>query len=145
MGLFKSKEEKEAERRQKERENEQLVQKIADSPMTRQLQAFIIEQFGDLDTEEVGKLRQLAAGGGRAGYLMEVQNKGILFNLINRKGESLDKWAITFDALGYQDLPSAGVHALQKILLQTLNSIPHLMVLDTGFFMYDQNRAKKSW
>lgn len=145
MGFFKSREEREAERRQRELENEQLVQKIAVSPMTQQLQAFILDQFGNLNSEEVDKLRQLAAGGGRAGYIMEVQSKGVLFNLINRKGESLDKWAISFDALGYQDLPSAGVNALKKILLQTLSNIPHLMVLDTGFFMYDQNRAKQSW
>lgn len=145
MGFFKSKEEKEAERRQRELEAEQLVQRISASPMTQQLQQFLLEQFSDLNSEEVDKLRRLAAGGGRAGYLMEVQSKGILFNLVNRKGESLDKWAITFDALGYQDLPSAGVNALKKILLQTLGSIPHLMVLDTGFFMYEQRRAKQSW
>ena len=145
MGFFKSKEEREAERRQKELEAEQLVQRISVSPMTKQLQMFLLKQFGDVSGEEVNKLRQLAAGGGRAGYIMEVQNKGILFNLINRKGESLDKWAITFDALGYQDVPSVGVNALKKILLQTLGSIPHLMVLDTGFFMYEQNRSKQSW
>lgn len=145
MGFFKSREEKEAERRQRELENEQFAQKIAASPMTRQLQAFILEEFGDLNSEEIDKLRRLAADGGRAGYLMEVQSKGILFNLINRKGESLDKWAITFDALGYQDLPWAGIKTLEKILLQTLSSIPHLMVLDTGFFMYEKNRAKQSW
>ena len=145
MGFFKLKEEREAERRQRELEAMQLAQKVSSSPMTQQLQAFILDQFGDLNSEEVDKLRLLAAGGGRAGYLMEVQSKGILFNLINRKGESLDKWAITFDALGYQDLPSAGVNVLKKILLQTLSSIPHLMVLDTGFFMYEQNRTKQSW
>ena len=145
MFLFKSKEEREAERRQRELENEQLAQKISSSPMTRQLQIFLLEQFSDLNSGEINKLRQLAAGGGRAGYLMEVQSKGVLFNLINRQGESLDKWAITFDALGYQDLPSAGVIMLKKILLQTLASIPHLMVLDTGFFMYESNRTKQSW
>lgn len=145
MGFFKSKEEKEAERRQRELEAEQLAQKVSSSPMTQQLQAFILDQFGNLNSDEVDKLRRLAAGGGRAGYLMEVQSKGILFNLINRKGESLDKWAITFDELGYQDLPAAGVNVLKKILLQTLSSIPHLMVLDTGFFMYEQNRTKQSW
>lgn len=145
MGLFKSREEKEAERRQREQEAMELAQKVSSSPMTQQLQAFILDQFGDLNSEEVDKLRRLAAYGGRAGYLMEVQSKGIMFNLINRKGESLDKWAITFDALGYQDLPSTGVNVLKKILLQTLSSIPHLMVLDTGFFMYEQNRTKQSW
>ena len=65
MGFFKSREEREAERRQRELENEQLVQKIAVSPMTQQLQAFILDQFGNLNSEEVDKLRQLAAGGGR--------------------------------------------------------------------------------
>ncbi len=145
MGFFKSREEKEAEQRKRELEAEELVQRISSSPMTQQLQNFLLAQFGDMGSEEVDKLRRLAAGGGRAGYLMEVQSKGILFNLINRKGESLDKWAITFDSLGYQDLPSAGVNALKKILLQTLSSIPHVMVLDTGFFMYEQNRTKQSW
>lgn len=145
MAFFKSKEEREAERMQREREAAQLAERIASSPMTRQLQMFLLEQFGDLSSEEMDKLRRLAAGGGRAGYLMEVQSRGVLFNLINKKGESLEKWAITFDALGYQDLPSAGVSALKKILLQTLGNIPHLMVLDTGFFMYDQNRSKQSW
>lgn len=71
MGFFKSREEREAERRQRELENEQLVQKIAVSPMTQQLQAFILDQFGNLNSEEVDKLRQLAAGGGRAGYIIE--------------------------------------------------------------------------
>lgn len=146
MGLFfKSKEEKESERKQRQLEAEQLVQKIKSSPMTHQLQNFLLNRFGDLNSEEVYKLRQLAANGGRAGYLMEVQSKGILFNLVNRKGESLDKWSISFDALGYQDLPSDGVNTLKEILLQTLSSIPHLMVLDTGFFMYEQNRTKQSW
>lgn len=123
----------------------QVAQRIGESPLTKQLQAFLLEQFSDLNGEEVKKLRQLAAGGGRAGYLMEVQGKGILFNLINRKGESLDKWSITFDALGYEDLPYAATNELKKILLQTLSDIPHLMVLDTGFFMYNSNRAKQSW
>lgn len=145
MGFFKSREEREAERRQRELEAEQLAQKISTSPMTKQLQMFLLNQFGNLSSEEVDKLRRLAAGGGRAGYLMEVRSEGILFNLISRNGDSLDKWAITFDALGYQNLPSAGVNALKKILLQTLSSIPHLMVLDTGFFMYENNRSKQSW
>ena len=145
MGFFKSKVEKEAERKQRELESEQLAQRIASSPMTQHLQAFILQQFGDLNSEEIDTLRRLAAGGGRAGYLMKVQSGGVLFDLVNRKGESLDKWAISFDALGYQDLPSAGVNALNKILLQTLSSIPHLLVLDTGFFMYQHNRAKQSW
>lgn len=145
MGFFKTKEEREAEQRQRQLQNEQLAKSVRESPMTRTLQLFILEQFGDLNSEEVHKLRQLAANGGRAGYIMEVQSKGVLFNLINRKGESLDKWAITFDALGYQDLPSVGVTVLREELLQTLNSIQHLMVLDTGFFMYDQNRSKQSW
>lgn len=145
MGLFKSKEEKEAERRQKQLEREQLKQKISSSPMTQKIQAFILDQFGDLNSNEVDKLRRLAAGGGRAGYLMEVERKGILFNLVNRKGESLEKWAITFDALGYQDLPWGGVDVLKEILVQTLSSIPHLMVLENGFFMYEQNREKQSW
>lgn len=123
----------------------QVAQKIGESPLTKRLQAFLLEQFGDLNGEEVNKLRQLAAGGGRAGYLMEVQGKGILFNLINRKGESLDKWSITFDALGYEDLPYAATNELKKILLETLSGIPHLMVLNTGFFMYNSNRAKQSW
>ena len=145
MGLFKSREEREAERRQRELENQQLVQKIAISPMTQQLQAVSLDQFGSLNSEEVNKLRRLAVCGGRAGYLMEVQSKGVLFNLINRRGEFLEQGAISFDALGYQDLPNAGVNALKGILLQTLRSIPHLMVSDTGFFMYNQNRAKQSW
>lgn len=145
MGFFKTREEREAERRQRELEAAQLAQQISSSQMTKQIQLFLLEQFGDLNSEEVAKLRQLAAGGGRAGYLMEVQNKGILFNLVNRKGESLDKWAISFDALGYQNLPGAGVNVLKKLLLQTLGSIPHLMVLDTGFFMYNLNREKHSW
>ena len=126
-------------------ETEQVVQRISESPLTKKLQSFLLEQFGDLNGEEVNKLRQLAASGGRAGYLMEIQSKGILFNLINRKGESLDKWSITFDALGYKDLPYAATNELKKILLQTLSDIPHLMVLDTGFFMYNQNRTKQSW
>lgn len=146
MGLFfKSKEEKEAERRQRQLEAEQITEKIINSPMTLQLQSFILEKFGNLNSDEVAKLRRLAANGGRAGYLMEVQSKGIIFNLVNRNGESLNKWAITFDALGYEDLSDIGVNVLRRILLETLKSIPHLMVLDTGFFMYEQNRTKQSW
>ncbi len=145
MGLFKTKEEKEAERKKKKLEAKQLEQRISNSAITQQLQQFLLNKFGDLNSEEVDKLRQLAASGGRAGYLMDVQKEGILFKLINGKGELLDKWAITFDALGYQDLPSAGVNVLEKILRQTLESIPHLMVLDTGFFMYKKNREKLSW
>ncbi len=146
MGLFfKSKEEKEAERMQRQLEAEQITEKIINSPMTLQLQSFLLKKFGNLNSDEVAKLRRLAANGGRAGYLMEVQSKGIIFNLVNRNGESLNKWAITFDALGYEDLSDIGVNVLRRILLETLKSIPHLMVLDTGFFMYEQNRTKQSW
>ena len=138
MGLFKSREEKEAERRQREQEAEELAQKIGSSPMTQQLQAFLLKRFGDLNGEEVTKLRRLAGGGGRAGYLLHVEREGIWFDLINRSGE-------TFDAMGYENLPYSGVNILKTILLQTLNTIPHLLVSETGFFMYDQNRAKQSW
>lgn len=126
-------------------ETDDVVNRIRESTLTKYLQAFLLEQYGKMDSDEVNKLRQLAAGGGRAGYLMEVESKGIIFKLINRKGETLDKWAITFDALGYKDLPYAATGELKKILLQTLTGIPHLMVLDTGFFMYNQNREKQSW
>ena len=126
-------------------EEAQFAETIRNSPMTQHLQSFLLEKFGDLNSEEIHKLRQLAAGGGRAGYIMEVRKDGILFNLIRRNGESIEKWAISFDALGYQDLPSKGIKTLKDILLQTLNEIPHLMVLDTGFFMYQKNREKQSW
>lgn len=113
--------------------------------MTKSLQMFLLDQFGDTNSEEVEKLRELSRSGSRAGYIMQVRYDGVLFNLINRKGESLSKWAISFDSLGYENLPSAGVNALQGALLETLSSIPHLMVSDTGFFMYNQNRAKQEW
>lgn len=145
MGFFKSREEKEAERRQRELEAEQLALKISSSPMTQMLQEFLKKAFGDIGSEEVELLRRMAAGGGRAGCVMEVQCKGILFTFADRKGVSLHKEMISFDAMGYQDLSSAGVDALKKILLQTLRSFPHLMVLDTGFFMYEKNRTKQSW
>lgn len=145
MGFFKSREEKEAEREQRRLEAEQMAQKVSNSPMTKSLQMFLRDQFGDLNSEETVKLRELSLGGGRAGYIMTVRYDGILFNLINRKGETLDKWGISFDSLGYENLPSVGVDTLQKILLQTLSEIPHLMVLDTGFFMYNQSRSKQSW
>lgn len=145
MGFFKSKEEREAERKQAQMENERIATAVRESEMTRNLQLFLLQQFGDLSSEETGKLRQLAAGGGRAGYLMKVESQGILFNLVNRKGESLDKWAISFYELGYQNLPYAGQTALNQVLLETLSSIPHLKVSDTGFFMYQQNREKQSW
>lgn len=145
MGFFKSREEKEAEREQRRIEAEKIAQTVNNSPITKYLQRFLMEQFGDLNSEETIKLRELSNGGGRAGYIMTVRYDGILFDLINRSGESLDKWAITFDALGCSNLPSTGVDALQKILLQTLSEIPHLMVLDTGFFMYNKNCAKQSW
>lgn len=145
MGFFKSKEEKEAERRERALKAEQFANTIRESPLTRNLQLFLIQQFGDANSEEVQKLRQLAAGGGRAGYIMHVQSDGIVFDLVNRKGESLDKWGISFDALGYQNLPGGGAGVLNGVLLQTLKDIPHLMVLDTGFFMYQFNRQKQAW
>lgn len=145
MGLFKSKEERAAEREKREEENRLLAQRVKDSPMTKSLQMFLLDQFGDTNSEEVEKLRELSRSGSRAGYIMQVRYDGVLFNLINRKGESLSKWAISFDSLGYENLPSAGVNALQGALLETLSSIPHLMVSDTGFFMYNQNRAKQEW
>ncbi len=126
-------------------EEAQFVETIRNSPMTHQLQSFLLGQFGDLNSEEIQKLRQLAAGGGRAGYIMEVRKDGLIFNLIKRNGESIDKWAISFDELGYQDLPYKGIEILKDVLLQTLNDIPHLMVLDTGFFMYQKDREKQSW
>ena len=143
--LFKSKEEVEAEKKEREKQEEQLMQKMGSSELTKSLQLFLLDKFGDLNGEEVIKLRQLAAGGGRAGYIMHVESNGIIFDLVNRKGESMDKWAISFDALGYENLPYGSADILKKILLKTLGDIPHLMVLDTGFFMYEQNRPKKSW
>ena len=124
---------------------EGIAQKISESPLTKQLQAFLIAQYGELDCEEVHKLRQLAAGGGRGGCFLKVSNNGILFTFSDRKGEIVDRESILFDALGYSNLPDTGVRVLQKILLQTLASIPHLKVLDTGFFMYNYDRVKQSW
>ncbi len=143
--LFKTEEEKAAEQEQRRKAQEELEGRIQTSPMTLAIQEYLKNEFGELNSEQVSLLRKLAAGGGRAGYIMEVRYDGILFNLINRSGESLDKWGISFDALGCENLPSGGASVLQKILLATLSEIPHLMVLDTGFFMYNKDRAKSSW
>lgn len=142
MGLFKSKEEREAAREQKRLEAEQFEQRIRNSSMTRQIQAFLLDKFGNLNSEEVNKLRQ--AGNG---YKIEVQKKGILFTLTNRKGETLERSAFIFDALGYQDLSSDGVYILEKILFQTLSSISHLRVSNNVviYIFYNENRAKQSW
>lgn len=144
MGLFKTREEREAEKIRRMEEAEKLKQRIYDSPLTKTIQMFLLEQFGDINSSEIAKLRELSRGGRRGGYIMTVQYNGIVFNLINYKGESLNKAILTFDSLGFENLPG-GTDTLQKILLQTLSEIPHLKVLDTGFFMYNENRAKQSW
>lgn len=50
MGLFKSKEEKIAKRREWRR-------RIANSPMTQIIQTILIDKYGSLDSEEIQKLR----------------------------------------------------------------------------------------
>lgn len=143
MGLFKSKEEREAEREQRRLEAERIAERVVNSPLTKTLQLFLMEQFGELNSEETTKLRQIGARGG--GYIMEVRCDGVLFKLIDRSGECLDTWGLGFDSLGYENLPSAGQDALKKELLKTLAGIEHLKVIDTGFFRYEQNRTKQSW
>ncbi len=145
MGLFKSREEKDAERIQRAIEQEKVVERMSESPLTKAIQAFFIQRYGDLNGEEVCKLRQLAAGGGRAGCIMRVHYNGIELRIITYKGETIENEFLDFDSLGFENLPSSAQDALKEILLQTLSTIPHLEVSHTGFFMYNQNRVKQSW
>lgn len=132
MGLFKSKEEKIAERKE-------LKQRITDSIMTQMIQNVLIEKYGELDSEETIKLRH------QHSCQLDVQKDGFAFVLKNESGESVDGWGMSFDALGYEDLPNDGVYILKKIMLDTLRDIPHLTVMDSGYIMYNTNRPKNAW
>ena len=132
MGLFKSKEEK-------MRERKELKRGIKDSLMTEMIQNVLVEKYGELDSEETRKLRQLSS------CQLEVQKDGFAFGLRNESGEIVDGWGMSFDALGYEDLPNDGVYILKKIMLDTLRDIPHLTVMDSGYIMYNTDRPKKAW
>lgn len=132
MGLFKSKEEKIAERKE-------LKRRITDSLMTQMIQNVLIEKYGELDSEETRKLRQLSS------CQLEVQKDGFAFVLKNESGESVDGWGMSFDAMDYEDLSKAGVYILKDIMLDTLRDIPHLTVMDSGYIMYNTARPKNAW
>ena len=132
MGLFKSKEEKIAERKE-------LEQRITDSSMTQMIQNVLIEKYGELDSEETRKLRQWNS------CQLEVQKDGFAFVIKKDSREIVDGWGMSFDALGYEDLPNDGVYILKKIMLDTLRDIPHLTVMDSGYIMYNTDRPKKAW
>lgn len=132
MGLFKSKEEKIAERKE-------LKRQITDSIMTQMIQNVLIEKYGKLDSEEIEKLRH------QHSCQLEVQKDGFAFVLKNESGESVDGWGMSFDAMDYEDLSKAGVYILKDIMLDTLRDIPHLTVMDSGYIMYNTDRPKKAW
>ena len=132
MGLFKSKEEK-------MRERKELKRRIKDSLMTQMIQNVLIEKYGELDSEETRKLRQLSS------CQLEVEKDGFTFVLKNESGEIVDGWGMSFDALGYEDLSKAGVYILKDIMLDTLRDIPHLTVMDSGYIMYNTDRPKNAW
>lgn len=86
MGLFKTEEEKQvivAKRKE-------LDERITNSPMTQIIIAYIMNKFGDLNSEKmqiVGVKAMWCVGG----YKIIVQEDGVIFNLLS-KGESLENW-----------------------------------------------------
>lgn len=133
MGLFKSKEEKIAERKE-------WKKRITDSLMTQMIQNVLLEKYGNLDSEEIQKLRKP-----NISSRLRVDNEGFVFTLINKEGETVDGWGMSFDAMDYEDLPNIGVQILKGIMLNTLNDIPHLSVSDSGYIAYNTDRPKNVW
>lgn len=140
MGLFKTEEEKQAIAA----ERKELEERITNSPMTQIIVAYILDKFGDLNAEKIQILRELRQCDVLGGYKLIVQKDGVIFNLLS-KGESLENWGISFDAMGYEDLPKEGVGILASIIRKTLSEIPYLYYRENGLWAYNINREKKPW
>ena len=140
MGLFKTEEEKQAIATKKK----ELDERITNSPMTQIILAYIMDKFGDLNAEKIQILRELGQCDVLGGYKLIVQRDGVIFNLLS-KGECLESWGISFDAMGYADLPKEGVGILKSIIEGILHETPYLYYSDNGLWAYNINRVKKPW
>lgn len=140
MGLFKTEEERQAMTVKRK----ELEERITNSPMTQIIIAYIMDKFGDLNAEKIQILRELRQCDVLGGYKLIVQKDGVIFNLLSKR-ECLDNWGISFDAMGYEDLPKEGVGILKSIIERILREIPYLYYSDNGLWAYNINRAKKPW
>lgn len=140
MGLFKTEEEKQAIAAKRK----ELEERITNSTMTQIIIAYTMDKFGDLDAEKIQVLRELRQCDVLGGYKLVVQKDGVIFNLLS-KGTCLESWGISFDAMGYEDLPKEGVGILKRIIEGVLSEIPYLYYSDNGLWAYNINRAKKPW
>lgn len=140
MGFFKTEEEKLAIIAEKK----ELEERIVNSPMTQIIINIIMDKFGDLNAEKIQMLRELRASTALCGYKLIVQKDGVIFSLLDM-GKCLEEWGISFDAMGYEDLPKEGTYILEKIIRDTLLGIPHLTINDNGLFLYNKDRVKMTW